>query len=250
MPQTTYQKELKRIRTTSQADAAVVANLLEASSMRKMRPPPRSFLASFTSLGVDAEATAEGVSRAFGNVGLSRHHYEDLQFALVVLGFIVRHCATFNRHPDFKTHQPKKNEKRFQKHVADYLKGLPEFSKLCELTEHTAASGGYTDLVISSVQSGRRPVVVELKSAKEGYEAQYTRHAGQPQQYAEGRYGRVTILYVQYQSNSAVRVADTIRVRQNENTGSKQVTICIGQRAFAQAPSQGGATTTAADPSG
>jgi hypothetical protein len=238
-----YQAELRNLSVAS-SDREVISNLLNTSGTRALRPPMAMFLPSLGALGfVEDKPVAERLSKAFSGA-LPRHYYDDLQFALVVMSFLLQHCVAFNRHGVFADPVPYQNERRFQEHLRDYLRGQAEFTRLCNVVEHAGSSGGETDLIISSLQHGRRPVIVELKSAQRNYEEQYDAHAGQPLQYAEENYGRVTFLYCQYASEAAVRVEDTIQVRQNSTTKSPQMTICIGQWAFAQPPSAGGATTT------
>ncbi|MDX7952923.1 HD domain-containing protein [Lichenihabitans sp. Uapishka_5] len=231
-------------RIGSHADAHV-ANLLDASPQRVLRPPMNSFLPPLVSLDQNERAlAATSLAGKFAASGLQRHYYDDFQFALIVLEFLVRHQVAFYRHPMFKDPVPRKNEERFQNHLMDFLRSQADFLQICEVSEHNVAAGGFTDVVVGSKDKNRRPVVVELKSAETDLAEQYENHAGQPLQYAEANYGRVALLYCQFASKASMRPADTLDLRSNVSA-SNQVTICLGQRAFADVPSAGGATTVA-----
>ena len=224
---------------------SLIDNLLDRPGQRAIKPPPGTWLSPLGRLD-EAERlpAAEMLSGKVAACGFPRGFYDDFQFALVVLEFLVRHQVAFNRHALFADATPRKNEKRFQDHLRDFLSGDKEFSRICTVEEHTSASGGSTDLIVRSKDGNRRPVIVELKSEQTSFGKQYEYHAGQPLQYAEAGYGRVTILYCQYASEASVRPADTLDIRKND-ADSAQLTICLGQRAFAKVPSAGGATTVA-----
>lgn len=244
VPENDHAAALRVLRTRIDDRAkSLVDNLLGTSGPRAIKPPPGAWLSALAALDEAERLPAAGkLSDKVAACGFPRNFYDDFQFALVVLEFLVRHQVTFNRHAIFAHSIPYGNEKRFQGHLRDFLSGDKDFSLICTVEEHTSASGGSVDLVVRSKDRNRRPVIVELKSEKSGHEKQYESHAGQPLQYAEAGYGRVTILYCQYASEASVRPADTLDVRKND-ADSPQLAICLGQRAFASVPSAGGATT-------
>jgi hypothetical protein len=223
---------------------AIASNLLSINSGgATIRPPPAAFLVSLDCLSEgDAAAAAARLSASFAECGLSRFHYDDLQAAVLVLKFLVLHCKIFNRALEFRN-AISNNEDRFQTHLVQFLEAVPDFAKLFTVEKHTAAAAGYTDLIIRSRRTQRQPIIVELKSDLSSFEKLYDAHAGQSLHYAERDYGRVTFLYCQYKSTAAVRLSDTLVVRRNVNSRSPLVTICVAQHAFADRPSDGGATT-------
>lgn len=221
----------------------IIDNLLDTSGRQAIKPPRSAWLSTLNALdSAERLPVADKLSEKVAACGFPRSFYDDFQFALVVLEFLVRHQVAFNRHANFEHAIPYQNEKRFQNHLRDFLRSDRDFLRICTVEEHTSASGGFADLIVRSNDSNRRPVIVELKSDRASFERQYEHHAGQPLQYAEAGYGRVTILYCQYESEASVRPADTFDVRKNA-AQSSQLTICLGQRAFASVPSDGGATT-------
>jgi hypothetical protein len=85
---------------------------------------------------------------------------------------------------------------------------------------------------------------VELKSAEEELTALYSKHAGQPLQYAEAGLARFTVLYCQYASDAALSPADTLEVRRNTSERSAMAAFCLGQKAFWAVPSSLGKTSS------
>ena len=158
VPDNDYRNALMALRGRLPEDRGrgLVDNLLGTSGQRAIRPPRGAFLAALAALDESERLPlAERLADKIAACGLPRSFYDDFQFALVALQFLAQHQTTYNRHSHFAQPEPHKNEKRFQDHLRDFLRGNADFARICEVEEHASAAGGSTDLIVRSREGNR-----------------------------------------------------------------------------------------------
>ncbi|WP_374314082.1 HD domain-containing protein [Dongia sp.] len=204
---------------------------------------------------------ANKIESAFLTHPFLRGYSDHLAEAMAVLAFLIRHAQTTignfpqpsrkarvkgdeDLAPDAASEdeKKKKREATFQQSVREFVQADRATNARFEIIDGGHVGGGAFDLVFQSKTPPMVSVVVELKSEDAKYEKIYDRSAGQPSVYATDRFGRASILYVQYKQMESVSVSDTIELRRA--SGSNQVTFCLAQNAFGGKPSERGGGTS------
>lgn len=225
----------------------IITNIEARTTDARLAKPPAKLLARTLLQLEEGERVDVSVrlERQIAQAKLSRSFYDHLYVALQVLAILVRHSTAYYRNALFAEPIAHQNERRFHKHLYEFCKGDDRTQRTFDVRSGEEAGGGQTDLVFEwkAKDISYPPVVVELKSKQDDYSVQYQQHGGQPFQYAGTRFGRISLLYVQFASVASVRMPDTIQARANTHQESMQLVLCLGQQAFAQNPSAGGATS-------
>ena len=195
---------------------------------------------------------AARLAEGFANVGVSRTFYSDFLAALLLLSFLARHAKLPAMSPEIDAMPHLTKEARFQAHLIKFLSSNGDFCQLFRAKEHTAAAGGFTDVIIESLNENARDIVIELKSEERPFLSIVEAHAGQPCRYAEDMsFGRVSFLYSQFADESFHSVADTLLVRKPKDCEkAPHAIICLGTKGFLKQPSAsavGKATVSAVD---
>lgn len=247
-----FEAAMAELKVSLDADEKAIADdlLRFNADTQRIRPVPRQFETALACLDeADRKFAARRLASQCWNAGISRSNYDDFIAALEVLAALVRYAKWRWASGEVAASKPGSNESRFQDDVLKGLREDREFNRLFEVTSHPRASGGITDLVITS--RGYRDIVVELKSEPKRYLDLVAHHAGQPSRYAEEtQFARVSFLFCQFSDDSHHRLADTLLVRVPPNTvKSPHAIVCLGVKGFAKKPSEVGSATVPAGPS-
>jgi HD superfamily phosphohydrolase len=181
------------------------------------------------------------LSKDIIEVGFPRVHSDDLSGALNILNFLICHANTTLQKFASARSRSGRREKAFQKDIIEFFGNNP-MSKHWDLTEGELRGAGIADLIFRRKLGLYKPIVVELKSALNGFDEMAQQHGGQAQHYAGADYARVTILYCQFKLIEARSAHETIHVRKNRHC-TDQIVLCVGQNAFGGHPSRRGGTT-------
>jgi HD superfamily phosphohydrolase len=196
----------------------------------------------------DRENAASRLCKKIAAAELPRVFYDHIETTLNVFRILLDHGNAFYDYPGFSNDATSENEKLFQQSVMNYCNSHERCRELFDLREGSVEGRGKTDIIFhpKNAKAGRPSVVVELKSSPVKYETLVKSNAGQAPQYTATRNSRVSILYSQFKSSSSIRLADTVDVRELEDSqSSKMLILCLGQRASTAVPSKLGKTSKA-----
>lgn len=226
----------------SKLQFAVHNLLIENASAARILATAEQFEATFLDVldSPDAKTAATRLQQALLSVGLSRSYYDDYIDAHAVLRIVLRHAKSIWRHTDFKEPVPYENEKRFQDSLIRFATSDEDAMRLFKVREGEKQANGVVDVVFERKRTNARPIIVELKSELSDLDKMYEAHGGQPTQYTETECARVSILYCQFKQGSFRHIGDTLEVRCSPDEHSRHVVFCVGTKAFAEHPSNGG----------